>query len=71
MDVDGVLSHGRLPMWIRQDHPATVLKHMALTDRNEAGISIVHVPPYTVADFEGAKSATPFGRRTDVKCTSE
>jgi len=58
MDIDGVLSHGRPPMWIwLQDHPATVLKHMALIDRNEAGISIVHVLPYTVADLEGAKPA--------------
>ena len=49
-------------MWIRlQDHPATALKHMALIDRNEAGISIVHIPPYTVADLEGdrAGSRTP------------
>jgi len=30
---------------------------MALIDRNEAGISIVHVLPYTVADLEGAKPA--------------
>ena len=44
-----LLSHGRPPMWIRlQDHPATVLKHMALTDRNEAGVSVIYVLPYTV-----------------------
>ena len=49
------LSHGRPPMWIQlQDHPASVLKHMALIDRNEAGISTVHVPTYTVADSESA-----------------
>jgi len=55
-----LLSHGRTPMWIRlQDHPAMVLMHMALINRNEARISIVHVPPYIVADLEGADGPTP------------
>jgi len=53
-------------MWIRlQDHPATVLKHMAIINRNEADFSIVHVLLYTMADLEGVSRLLPppFGIR--------
>ena len=60
LDVDRVLSHSRPPMWIRlQDHPATVLKHMAIINRNEADFSIVHVLLYTMADLEGVSRLLP------------
>jgi len=73
LDVDRVLSHSRPPMWIRlQDHPATVLKHMAIINRNEADFSIVHVLLYTMADLEGvSRLLPPLGHQTEVTCTSE